>query len=268
MRAYRIAYDGAGYRGFQRQPHGETVEDEILEALRALDVHEGDTPPGYAAAGRTDAGVSAVAQTVAFDAPDYLTPAAFDGELPDDVRAWASADVPDDFHATHDARRREYEYHLHAPEADDDRARSVLDALSGAHDFHNLTPDDGGTERELAASCERDGQYLVCRFAAGGFPREFVRRAAALVASVSAGERDVDAVDSVLSDTPLSGPEGVGPAAPEPLVLADVDYPDVAFAVDEAAAASAWTAFERRRVRRQTGARVAARLRSGASREP
>jgi tRNA pseudouridine38-40 synthase len=276
MRAYRIAYDGTGYRGFQRQPHGETVEDAILDALRGLDVlgsekasgDADDVPPGYAAAGRTDAGVSAVAQTVAFEAPDWLTPAAFDGELPNDVRAWASADVADGFHATRDAERRRYEYHLHAPEADDGAAARVLGTLSGDHDFHNLTPDDTGARRELAATCERDGQYLVCRFAAGGFPREFVRRAVALVASVAADEADLGFVDRVLSREPLSGPEGLGPAAPEPLVLADVDYPGVAFDVDDEAAATAWTAFERRRVERQTGARVAARLRTGASREP
>ena len=45
------------------------------------------------AAGRTDAGVSALAQTVAFDAPEWLTPRALNAELPAEIRAWASADV-------------------------------------------------------------------------------------------------------------------------------------------------------------------------------
>lgn len=269
MRAFRVAYDGASYRGFQRQPHGDTVEDAILDACRALDVaDEGATPPGYAAAGRTDAGVSAVAQTVAFDAPEWLTPRALNGELPEDVRAYAHADAPDGFHATRDAERRAYEYHLHAPEADDGRAGDALARLSGRHDFHNLTPEETGTERELTATCERDGAFLVCRFAAGGFPREFVRRAVALVASVAAGERDPESVDRALSEASLSGPEGVAPAAPEPLVLVDVEYPALAFRIDDGAAASAWTVFERRRVERETGARVAGRLRAGASRDP
>ena len=50
VRAYRIAYDGQPYHGFQRQPDVPTVEDALLSALRALDVLEagGDTPPGYA----------------------------------------------------------------------------------------------------------------------------------------------------------------------------------------------------------------------------
>jgi len=78
MRAYRVAYDGRPYSGFQRQPDVPTVEGTVLAALGRLGVCELDAiPEGYAAAGRTDAGVSAVAQTVAFDAPDWLAPAAF-----------------------------------------------------------------------------------------------------------------------------------------------------------------------------------------------
>ena len=102
MYAFRIAYDGQPYRGFQRQPDVPTVEDALLGALRDLDVlpADADTPPGSAAAGRTDAGVSALAQTVAFEAPDWLSPAAFNSELPESIRAWASADVDAEFHAT------------------------------------------------------------------------------------------------------------------------------------------------------------------------
>jgi len=77
MRAFRVAYDGEPYRGFQRQPHGDTIEDALFEGLRALGVGFRDgSPAGYAAAGRTDAGVSARAQTVAFEAPDWLSPRA------------------------------------------------------------------------------------------------------------------------------------------------------------------------------------------------
>jgi tRNA pseudouridine38-40 synthase len=279
-RAYRVAYDGTGYRGFQRQPGGDTVEDALLDGLCRLGVLDGDpepagnsrpTPPGWAAAGRTDRGVSAVAQTVAFDAPDWLDPRAFCGELPDDVRVWARADAPAGLHATHDARERRYDYHLHAPEADDAAVRAACDRLSGAVDLHNLSADPRGpgTRRELSLSITRQGAYLRLRAVADGFPRESVRRLASLLAAVGAGERDLDFVDRVLADESLPGPEGVPAAAPDPLVLAGVDYGDALdFRVHRAAAATAWTAFERRRVERTTGARVAAQLRRDASRDP
>jgi tRNA pseudouridine38-40 synthase len=141
MRAVRLAYDGTGYRGFQRQPHGDTVENALFEALEALDVaFEAGAPVGYAAAGRTDAGVSARAQTVAFASPEWLRLRALNAERPADVRAWAAADADADVHATHDAAVRRYCYYLYAPDASDDRAAEACRGLSGRHDLHNFTP--------------------------------------------------------------------------------------------------------------------------------
>ena len=134
MRAFRIAYDGREYYGFQRQPDVPTVENAIFDALDRLGVEipAGGKPTDYAAAGRTDAGVSALAQTIAFDAPTWLTPRALNAELPADIRAWASAEPPSDFHATHHATQREYTYHcywpardVHAGGEDDSRFESI-----------------------------------------------------------------------------------------------------------------------------------------------
>jgi tRNA pseudouridine38-40 synthase len=259
MRAFQVAYDGRPFRGFQRQPDVPTVEDAIFDALHELDVlaTEADKPPNYAAAGRTDAGVSAVAQTVAFEAPDWLTPRALNGELPAAVRAWAYADTTPDFHATHDAIARTYTYHLHAPDADAGLAREALSALSGEHDFHNLTPDDSGTVRTLDAVVERDNDFLVVMLRASGFPRQLVRRIITLVRDVATGAVPFSKIDRVLSSEPLAGPEGIGPAPAAPLVLTDVEYPALEFQVDSVAAANAREVFEQRRIEAATAARVA-----------
>ncbi|EMA64438.1 tRNA pseudouridine(38-40) synthase TruA [Halorubrum lipolyticum] len=261
-RAFRVAYDGREYAGFQRQPHATTVEGTLLRALAEhgiLDRGDGPThatPPGYAAAGRTDAGVSAVAQTVAFAAPDWLTPRAFNGHLPGSVRVWAAADVPDGFHATHDATRRTYRYHLYAPArgdgadrdhaVDDERVRDALARFSGEHDFHNLTSDEHGTVRDLTASATREDDLLVVEVSAGGFPRALVRRLVAAVRAVGRSAADPSLIDRLLALEPVPGELGVGPAPPEPLVLWDVAYEDVAFAVDPEAAESARVAFGER----------------------
>jgi tRNA pseudouridine38-40 synthase len=261
-RAYRLAYDGADYHGFQRQPDVPTVSNAILSALRDLDVlaAEADVPHGYAAAGRTDAGVSAAAQTVAFDAPDWLTPAALNAGLPADVRAWAAADVAPDFHATHDATAREYVYHLHAPDADPSLARQAAEALSGRHDFQDLTPDADGTERDLTADIETSPPFLVLSARAGGFPRHLVRRLVTVVQRVATGEAGPGLVDEVLGPEPLDGPAGIPPAPPEPLVLADVTYPATSFDIDAEATASAREIFEARRRSAATATRVYAAL--------
>ena len=276
MRAFRIAYDGRPFYGFQRQPDVPTVEDAILDALQALDVLDPEadsgagvrpTPPGYAAAGRTDAGVSALAQTIAFEAPAWLTPRALNGELPDSIHAWAHADIPTgdsdaaaDFHATHDATRRRYRYHLYAPDADPDLAADALDRLAGDHDFAALTTDDTGTVRTLETGAIRGPPYLVLDIAADGFPRHLVRRLAALVDLVASGERPPSFVDRVLDGSTVPECDGVPTAPAEPLVLVDVAYPQLSFKVDETAAAAARAALGERRRRARTRSRTMGEL--------
>jgi len=269
-RAFRIAYDGRPFHGFQRQPDVATVSDAILEALADLEVFDtsaNDVPPGYAAAGRTDAGVSALAQTVAFDCPDWLTPAALNSELPADVRAWASADVPAEFHATHDAVAREYTYHLHAPDASVSRAGDALDALAGEHDFHNFTPDDTGTVRDLTGEARSEGDFLVVTLRADGFPRQFVRRAVTVIDALASGVAELDRIEQLLGDDPVEGPAGVAPAAPEALVLTAVEYPGLSFERDESALASARAIFETKAIDHRTNARVASTIADGIDQE-
>ncbi len=263
MRAFRLAYDGIDYRGFQRQPHGETIEDELLEALRELGIEfEGGSPVGYAAAGRTDAGVSARAQTIALETPPWLSPRALNGELPDPIRAWAAADVPASFHATHDAEERVYRYFLYADGSDDAEAKTAAEKLSDEHDFHNFTPDETGTERDLSVSVRRDGPFLVVDCRAGGFSRQLVRRLVSALDAVASGRRPPSYIDRALGPEPLSGPDGIAPAAPEPLVLVDVEYPGVTFETDERALEATCRVFEERRRRRLASARVAGELSS------
>ncbi|SEG73723.1 tRNA pseudouridine38-40 synthase [Halobellus limi] len=266
LRAFRIAYDGRPFHGFQRQPSVPTVEDAIFDALDSLGVFDRGSrgrPPGYAAAGRTDAGVSALAQTVAFECPEWCTPRALNGELPADVRAWAAAEAPDGFHATHDAARREYVYDLYGPGLDDERAAAAAAALSGEHDFHNLTPDTRGTVRDVSIETGRDGDFLSLRVAAGGFPRALVRRLASVIRGVAAGDRTVESVHRLLGSEPLDGPEGVPSAPPEPLLLADVVYPRLDFERDERGVESAADVFAARRRDAHVRARVADRIVDG-----
>lgn len=278
MRAFRVAYDGREYAGFQRQPHATTVEGVLLRALSDHGLIErGDgpthaTPRGYAAAGRTDAGVSAAAQTVAFAAPDWLTPRAFNATLPGSVRAWAAADVDDGFHATHHAVRRTYRYYLYAPggedprsgrerPVDDDAVHEALDRLSGTHDFHNLTTDDRGTVRELLASATRRDDLLVVDVTADGFPRALVRRIVAVAERVGRGTVELDLIDRLLGTEPIPGEHGVGPAPAAPLVLWDVEYDGVEFTIDATAAEGAWTVFDDRHREARRAAATAGAIR-------
>ena len=263
MCAFRVAYDGRPFHGFQRQPAVPTVEDALLDAVRALGLASaGELPPGYAAAGRTDAGVSALAQTVGFRCPAWCSPAALNSELPGDVRAWARADTGDEFHATHDAECREYTYYLYAPGIDEGRASAALEALCGEYDFTNLTPDARGTVRDLSGSVVRDGEFLLVTLVSGGFARQLVRRVVSLVRAVGTGA-PLSTVERVLVPTPIPGPEGIPPAPAEPLVLTGVDYPGLSFEVDDEAADRARALFDERAVDGLVRARVAGHVRDG-----
>ncbi|WP_227776332.1 tRNA pseudouridine(38-40) synthase TruA [Haladaptatus pallidirubidus] len=254
MRAFRVAYDGRPFYGFQRQPDVPTIEDAMFDALRALGVAD-IVPEGYAAAGRTDAGVSALSQTVAFDCPDWLTPSAFNSELPGSIRAWASTNVVPEFHATHDAYYREYVYHCYAPTANLALAKDASERLSGENDFHNLTPDEDGTVRDLDIHVLQDGDYLVFTLRAGGFARNLVRRVVSLVHGIAVGNAPMAKIERVLSSKPLSGPDGVPTAPAHPLLLADVGY-NCEFEIEKDAAESAEAVFRDLRVEQRTRSRI------------
>lgn len=264
MKAYRIAYDGTPYHGFQRQPDVKTVEGTILASLAALGVIPSPTtlPPGYAAAGRTDAGTAATAQTIAFEAPDWLGPEAFNSELPPSIRAWAAATVEDDFHATHAAVAREYTYFLHEREATRAGIELVLDTLAGEHDFHNLTPDERGTRRTLEPSYEYDRPTYVLQFRAGGFPRQLIRRIVSLITTISDEDNSQRLLEWILGDDPVDGPAGIGPAPADGLVLTNVEYDAISFEPAAPAVETTRELFEQLHRQRAVRTRVAAELAS------
>lgn len=245
-RAFRVAYDGRAYHGFQRQPDVPTIEGELIEAFATHGVDVLDGSPRYAAAGRTDAGASARAQTIAARCPPWLSPAALNGELADEIHAWAAADVEPSFHPRHDAAQRVYTYQLSAAGLDVDRARTVCTALEGTHDFRNLTSTSEGTTRTVTAIELRPaGDFAVLTVRAPAFLRQQVRRMARLVREVGMGRRSQTFTERVLGE-PLQGEDGIPPAPPERLVLREVTYPGVTFEVDSRASTRAREIFGER----------------------
>src|SRR5262245_15253686 len=61
--ALGVEYDGTAFAGWQRQPHARSVQAELQQALASVATHSVE----LTAAGRTDAGVHALAQVVHFD---------------------------------------------------------------------------------------------------------------------------------------------------------------------------------------------------------
>jgi tRNA pseudouridine38-40 synthase len=111
--ALTLEYDGRPFMGWQRQDHGPSAQ-EALE--RAVERMTGETPPVHAA-GRTDAGVHALAMRAHVELERAVTPFRLMEGLnallrPDPVAVLACEVVPDDWHARFSCIGRAYEYRI------------------------------------------------------------------------------------------------------------------------------------------------------------
>ncbi|HEX9793959.1 MAG TPA: tRNA pseudouridine(38-40) synthase TruA [Planctomycetota bacterium] len=111
-RALLVAYDGAAFFGFQRQPGFPTVQEELERAWAAVR----DERAVMHGSGRTDSGVHAWGQVVHFHSERPLAPerlrAALNAYLPDEMVVRAAAEVGPEFHARASAHGKRYLYRV------------------------------------------------------------------------------------------------------------------------------------------------------------
>jgi tRNA pseudouridine38-40 synthase len=107
-----LAYDGAGFRGWQVQPGERTIQGELQAALGRI-TGEAPLPQG---SGRTDAGVHALGQVASFVLAAPIPPQnlmlALNRTLPPSIRILEARTVQSTFHARHSAVAKTYEYRI------------------------------------------------------------------------------------------------------------------------------------------------------------
>src|SRR5262249_46338276 len=105
-----IAYDGTRFVGWQRQGAGVSIQGLLEEAFGRFSA----LPVAVAGAGRTDAGVHALAQVASVKLATPMTCLdllrAANAVLPEDVRVLAVEEASPAFHARFDARSKRYRY--------------------------------------------------------------------------------------------------------------------------------------------------------------
>ena len=220
-----VEYDGANYHGFQYQENARSIQEELERAIGKL------TGEGVriAAAGRTDAGVHARGQVVAFDTesdhPVDTFVRALNFHLPQEVAVRAGYRVGARFDPRRDARSRWYRYTIvnsrtRAPllrrtaclvedALDEEAMQEAAGLLIGTHDFACFAGapegEDASTVREIYRSCvSRDGEMVRYDVEGGSFLPRQVRRTAGALADVGRGrlmiERFARLLDGECSD--------------------------------------------------------------------
>jgi len=240
-----VQYDGTDYVGWQRQPNGASIQGLIEDALAPI---EGG-PATLHGAGRTDAGVHALAQvasTRAANSLDTMTLArALNAVLPADVRVLGVEEVDPDFHARFAARSKTYEYRIvNAPlvsafmhryvwhvaqPLDIEAMRTAAGPLVGTHDFAGFQgagSETATTERTILDLDVEDGGGfdlpLVVRITGDGFLRHMVRNIVGTLVEVGSGRWDPWRLLAVLESCDRSQ---AGPTAPaRGLFLSHVTY--------------------------------------------
>ncbi len=212
----RVEYDGTDFAGFQLQPGIRTVQGELEAALTRLN---GGVRVRVDGAGRTDTGVHALDQVIAFTWTGRLSEGelgrAFQASLPRDVAIRDLRKAPRRFHPRFAARYREYRYTVWNGPRSPLRERFALgvrapldiaameragSALVGRHDFSAFGVADRQPVRTLHwVRVRRAGSLVTIDVAGDAFLRQMVRRIVASLLEVGRGTLGEAAVGEALA---------------------------------------------------------------------
>jgi tRNA pseudouridine38-40 synthase len=249
-----VQYDGASWQGWQVQPHGQTVQNRLEEALAQFTC----TQVATVCAGRTDSGVHGLEQVVHFDTPIVRDMASWvrgvNAFLPPSISVrWATSfAVPDaehahssdhDFHARFSATARTYYYLIYnhpirSPlmtgragwtfrPLDVDAMQVAAQHLVGKHDFSSFRSVECQAKTPVrtmtSLTVEREGDYIIVTLQANAFLHHMVRNIVGSLIYVGTGKKTADWLADVLAkrDRALAAPTFM----PDGLYLARVDYP-------------------------------------------
>jgi len=240
--ALGIEYDGSAFCGWQTQPAACAVQDRLEAALAQIAGH----PVSTICAGRTDAGVHALAQVVHFDTEAARPPSAWvrgaNALLPAALAVTWAREVSGEFHARYSAISRCYRYVLlnhpvrpaavhgrvgwfHAP-LSLEAMRRAAHLLVGEHDFSAFraaecqarTP----VRRVTHVGVERKGDCIVFDICANAFLHHMVRNIVGCLVYVGKGRQPSGWISTVLAGRDRS--KGAPTFAPHGLYLAHVVY--------------------------------------------
>jgi len=233
MATYRmtVEYDGTKFAGWQVQRTGRTVQGVLLDALRRA---TGESEITVRGAGRTDAGVHALAQVASLQCGKRLAlerlVADLARDLPADLAVRDLRAVHGRFHPRHDAVRRSYRYQIARRRSafgkrytwwirdsiDSSAMATAAEHFVGRHDFAPFSRRDPGQTSTVVVvdQCRVVdlGELVMVRVVASHFLWGQVRRMVGALVAVGRGEAPPEAVPRWLSGG-VAPPRDAAPAA-------------------------------------------------------
>ena len=219
--ALTIEYEGTRYHGFQYQVNAPTIQEELERGIEKLTGER----VRIKGAGRTDAGVHAEAQVVAFDTDSAHSTETFvsalNHYLPADIAVRAAHIVSRDFDPRRHAQSRTYRYSIlnsrtpsplarrfvcHIRETlDVERMRSAAALFIGEHDFRRFAAplQSGKTSSVRAvfdASVEHRGDVIALWVTGNAFLQHQVRRMAGALVDIGRGRLSKDDLQAMIDN--------------------------------------------------------------------
>lgn len=239
-----VAYDGGAFAGWQSQTHRNTVQDKLEQAFQKI---SGQSVRVHGA-GRTDAGVHALAQCAHVDLPKRGLSVeswtnALNATLPVTIRVLRCQYVSQNFHARFSAKGKVYRYriwagpilpplelgrvwHVSTP-LDVDLLKAAGEKFVGTHDFAAFAANRGKKEEEArrtihSVQVRRRGPRVTIEIAGGGFLYKMVRLMVGAMTRVAFGKMELSEITVRLKSGRAGGSRFVVPA--EGLYLVKIWY--------------------------------------------
>ena len=232
-----VAYDGAPFAGWQSQANRNGVQDHLESAFAQIC---GERARVHGA-GRTDAGVHALAQSAHVDLPDRRHDAgkwmsALNGVLPPTIRILRARYVSPSFHARFCAKGKLYRYRIWNGEIlppleagrvwhvrgalDSEAMQTAASQLLGRHDFRSFAANRGSVVKDTARTIVRarirrsGGPLISIEIEADGFLYKMVRLIAGTLVRAGLGELAPGEIEDRLANPQrsVSGPRNAAPA--------------------------------------------------------
>src|SRR5438128_1031914 len=229
-----VAYDGSQFAGWQSQSHGNTIQDHLERGFGRIT----GTPARVHGAGRTDAGVHALAQCAHVDLSGKpLPPARWVGALnallPPAIRVLRCGYISNNFYARLSAKGKVYRYriwsgpvlppheygrawHLSA-ELDSDNLQKAAQQFVGTYNFAAFAANrrhfEANTTRTIhSARIQRRGASVSIEFDGDGFLYKMMRLMVGSIVQCALGKQPVVEIANQLTSGESGARRFVAPA--------------------------------------------------------